>query len=415
MKTKLSDKSITWATDIEPNTLEQIQEVEKLPMLFQHAAYMPDVHFGFGVPIGSVIALKDCICPVQIGVDIGCGMGAVKFGVKADVFNREDLTKICDEIKKVVPVGFAHHQKVPGKWNKLELFMGGPGRHSLLAPILDRNENLKSTPEVEEYIMKQLGTLGGGNHFIELQVDEGGYLWAMLHSGSRNMGKLVCDYYVKLTEEEHKKWYIPHPKDLAWIPVDTKLGQDYLTAMNFCLEFAMESRKRMMDKVIGVVMQALETKADLTDIQVDEEINIHHNYVALEKHFNHNVWVHRKGATSAKKGQKGIIPGNMSKDSASFIVEGLGNPVSFMSCSHGAGRKMGRMDASRRVTEEEANKAMGDVVFDGWRTIKKGKLKGKVDLGECHQAYKDIYEIIANQVDLVKPIVTLKALATLKG
>lgn len=366
--------------------VEQVENLAKLPFAFHHIALSPDGHVGFGMPIGGVLATKDVIVPNAVGVDIGCGMCAVKTSLTE--IDKETLKKIMGEIRKVIPVGFNKHKEM---------------QNELLMPI-DVNEffgegKLPICYQEFENARKSLGTLGGGNHFIEIQKGSDGYIWIMIHSGSRNLGKQVADYYNKVAIELNKKWYSYQGKELAFLPVDSEEGQAYLREMQYCVEFALANRKLMMDRVKECILNEL-------DCEFDDIINIAHNYASLENHFGKNVWVHRKGATSAKKGEVGIIPG--SQGTKSYIVKGLGNPESFMSCSHGAGRKMGRNEAIKNLNLEEEIKRLDDMgVIHAIRGIK--------DLDEAPGSYKNIDEVMENQKDLVEILVELTPLAVIKG
>lgn len=381
-----------WLEDIEDGAMQQIKNIANLPFVYKWVAVMPDSHQGYGMPIGGVVALKNIISPNMVGVDIGCGMCAVKTDILVEGMNEEVFKNILGRIRNVVPVGFASHQE------KQDDSLMPEVPHEILSSnyiVGQEYENAK----------KQLGTLGGGNHFIELQKDRDGYLWIMLHSGSRNLGKKVCDFYNEKAAELAKKWYIPNvvEQDLAYLPVDTDEGQAYIKEMQYCVDFAFANRRLMMDRVLECVRDVFGQFAQ------DPMINIAHNYASLENHMGANVWVHRKGATSARKDEVGIIPGSMG--TKSYIVKGLGNPLSFMSCSHGAGRLMSRSKASQTITEEEANEAMKGVIYGRWGKTRKGEL----DFGEAPQAYKDIDVVMENQKDLVEIMVELKPLAVVKG
>ena len=261
-----------------------------------------------------------------------------------------------------------------------------------------------------ELANRNLGTLGGGNHFIELQVSEpigddpGGKVWLMLHSGSRNLGYQIAKNYDKAAQELNAKWFSRLPsKELAFLPVEEVLGQSYIRDMNFALEYARENRGRMLESFQCAVMEVF------PDVEFGRRVNIHHNYAALEKHFGKNVFVHRKGATSAKEGELGIIPGSMG--TKSYIVKGKGNRDSFMSCSHGAGRTMGRMEYNKTHSVEDADKEMEGIVFHGWGTDR----KGNPDISESPGAYKDIDAVIEAELDLIEPIVKLRPLGVVKG
>ncbi len=311
-----------------------------------------------------------------------------------------------------MPVGEGQAHKKMQKWDGFTDYLNLLGISS--ADTFDFNH-----PGIPKWLNKRcwelawanLGTLGGGNHFIEMQKDQDGKLWLMLHSGSRNLGYTIASYYHKLAQKINLENHVDLPnKDLAFLRLDSKAGSAYIRDMNFALKYAMENRKRMMNVFKNAISD------HLNDIDFDQEINIHHNYAALEEHESIEVWIHRKGATSAKKDELGIIPGSMG--TSSYIVKGLGNPESFESCSHGAGRKMGRMEACRKLTIEECDASMKDVVFDRWKPARKFGRKNKgglMDLGEAPLAYKNIDEVIQAQTDLVEPLVKLEPLGVIKG
>jgi len=282
-----------------------------------------------------------------------------------------------------------HHEK-KGQFNHQEEAQKWEG--------FDRAPDIKIIQQELNSARKQLGTLGGGNHFIEFQKDEQENIWVMLHSGSRNFGLKTANVYHKQAQALCERWHVQLPdKDLAFLPIDDLVGQEYYTAMSFCLDFAAANRAHMMRAVIDVVR-------DITGAETFDEVNIHHNYAAKEHHYGKDVWVHRKGATRVREGERGIIPGSMG--SFSYIVEGLGNPQSFHSCSHGAGRKMGRKEAGRKLSLEEEQAKMAGIVH-GLRTVG--------DLDEAPGAYKDIDEVMEQQSDLVKILVRLKPLGSIKG
>jgi tRNA-splicing ligase RtcB len=253
--------------------------------------------------------------------------------------------------------------------------------------------------------LKSIGTLGGGNHFIEIQKGSDGHIWIMIHSGSRNLGKQIADHYDKIARELNKKWYseVPDKWELAFLPVNSKEGQSYIREMNYAVEFALANRKLMIDRVIEIFQKEL-VGFENPETKFNEMINIAHNYARQENHFGKNVWVHRKGATSAREEEIGIIPG--SQGTKSYIVKGKGNPESFESCSHGAGRKMGRKQAQRSLSYEEEIKKMGSVIHG---------MRGEKDLDEAPGSYKDIDVVMQNQKDLVDIVVELSPLAVIKG
>ncbi len=367
-----------WLNDIEEGALQQARNLANLPFIHKWVAIMPDSHQGYGMPIGGVIAADGVIIPNAVGVDIGCGMGAVKTSTSG--IDTDTLKLIMGRVHEAIPVGFNHHADAQD-WEGF-----------------DRAPDLKIIQQELNSARKQLGTLGGGNHFIEFQQDEAGTLWVMLHSGSRNFGLKAANVYHKQAQVLCERWHVSLPdKDLAFLPIIDQAGHDYYAAMSFCLDFAQASRDHMMQAVMGIV-------SEVTGGSEVDRVNIHHNYASMENHFGKNVWVHRKGATRVQAGERGIIPGSMG--SSSYIVEGLGNPDSFHSCSHGAGRKMGRKDAGRRLNLEEEQAKMAGIVHG---------LRNASDLDEAPGAYKDIDQVMENQTDLVKIAVRLKPLGSIKG
>lgn len=393
----------SWCKDIEPDAFKQAADLAAHPVIDMHVALMADCHIGYGMPIGGVIACRDAVIPNAVGVDIGCGMGAVKTSLTIEeIGEAKDIRGILNAIKLLVPVGEGKsHTKSQGWYGfaeyEDEIAKNVPDWFNRSDLVRDR---------------KNLGTLGGGNHFIEIQASEDGTIWLMLHSGSRNLGYRIASYYNKLAIELNSKARVEIPsKDLAFLPAASKEGLNYIRDMNFALRYAHENRAKMMATVRAVMAD------HFASIKFVEEINIHHNYAAYERHFGRDVWIHRKGATSARKNELGIIPGSMG--TPSYIVRGLGNPESFNSCSHGAGRKMGRMQASRALTLEECDRAMQGIVFDRWgKAGGFGRKKAKnamYDFGEAPQAYKDIDAVIRSQLDLIEPLVKLRPLGVIKG
>lgn len=390
-KVKIPIKS--WVTDIEDGALDQAVNLANLPFAFRHIALMPDCHQGYGMPIGGVMATHDVVVPNAVGVDIGCGMCAVKTSI-VDL-DKETIKSIMGGskenkggIRSVVPVGFNHQSKKQDeKWMP----------HGTEDPM-----SLHIVSGQYEAARKQIGTLGGGNHFIEIQKGSDGYVWLMIHSGSRNIGLQVAKYYNALAIELNERWFSSVPKkwELAFIPIDSEWFKKYLDEMNYCVQFALSNRRLMMERVKESVFDVL------PDTEFDEMINIAHNYAAMEHHFGKNVLVHRKGATRARDGEFGIIPG--SQGTSSYIVRGLGNHESFESCSHGAGRKMGRKQAQRELDFGTEKKRLDDLgVVHGMRN--------KNDLDEAAGAYKDIAQVMENQSDLVEIVTELKPLAVIKG
>ena len=376
----------SWCNAPQAGALKQALNLADLPFVFKHVCLMPDTHQGYGMPIGGVVAAQGMVIPNGVGVDIGCGMVAVKTSLESETLDKSILKKIMGRIREAIPIGFNHH-KAAQNWDG---FDKAPRVHVV-------------THEIDS-ARYQLGTLGGGNHFIEIQKDENCKVWFMVHSGSRNFGLKIAKEYndiaQKLCAKKYKDIDVGRGESsIAFLPVDSKEGEEYLAAMNFALRFALESRKRMMERLAGCAREVLGFK-------VEQEVNIHHNYAAQETHFSRSVVVHRKGATSAKLGEWGIIPG--SQGTHSYIVKGKGNPESFMSCSHGAGRKMSRHEAQRSLSLVDEIKKMDDLgIVHGIRTPK--------DLDEAAGAYKDIDVVMEEQSDLVEIVVKLDPLAVIKA
>lgn len=387
-----------WTADVEEGALLQIVNLANLPFAYHHIAIMPDVHQGYGMPIGGVLATQGVVVPNAVGVDIGCGMCAVKTSLKE--IDKDMLKKIMGEIRKVIPLGFDHHKEAQEESlmpdNNIETAIE---MNEVKNPVVDREYNSA---------LKQLGTLGGGNHFIEIQKGSDGYIWIMIHSGSRNLGFKVAEYYNKLAIKLNQEWFsvVDKKQELAFLPIEKQEAKDYLSEMKYCVDFALANRKLMMDRIYSIFYKFFEGISFSNIDGTEPMINIAHNYATFENHFGKNVLVHRKGATLARKGTIGIIPG--SQGTSSYIVEGLGNPDSFESCSHGAGRKMGRNDAIRNLNLEEEIKKLDD------QNIVHG-IRNKKDLDEASGSYKDIKEVMDNQKDLVKILVESKPLGVIKG
>jgi tRNA-splicing ligase RtcB len=377
-----------WLEDIEDGALSQAKNLANLPFVYKHIAVMPDAHFGYGMPIGGVMATDDVIIPNAVGVDIGCGMCAMQTSLH-DISN-DKLKQIMAGIRRNIPLGFKHHKQAQDK---------------MRMPGTQKGTTVNDLPVVSrEYknALTQLGTLGGGNHFIEIQKGSDGHIWIMVHSGSRNLGYKVANYYNKLAIDLNSRWGSKIPKNwqLAFLPLSSDPGQQYQQEMQFCVDFALANRKLMMERVQDIFIAAT------APVTFSGFINIAHNYAAMETHYRKNVIVHRKGATSAREDELGIIPG--SQGTPSYIVRGLGNPESFFSCSHGAGRKMGRKEAQRKL---DLDKEIG-------RLNKQGilhSIRHKKNLDEAAGAYKDIDKVVEEQLDLVEVIVTLNPLAVVKG
>lgn len=377
-----------WTNDVEETAMRQIENLTTLPFLHHHLAIMPDVHAGMGMPIGGVLACDGAVIPNAVGVDIGCGMCAVKTNWKMEDLPAHVIRKeIMKGIRARIPLGMDHHKEAQD------------AKYLPQGHDIDKMEIVKRR---QHSILHEVGTLGGGNHFIELQKDEEGNLWIMIHSGSRNLGKQVGDYYNKIAVSLNEKWHsVVSPEiRLPFLPHGTREFGAYWNEMKYCIDFALCNRKLMMERIQEVIADSLK------GIEFEPMINIAHNYAAFEHHFGKDVIVHRKGATLAREGVIGIIPG--SQGTASYIVEGLGNPDSFCSCSHGAGRVLSRKAAIHTL--------------DMKAEVKNLEAKGIIhaircqdDMQEASGAYKDIEEVIANESDLVKVKTKLLPIAVIKG
>ncbi len=377
----------SWCNDPEEGALLQAKNVANLPFIFKHVCLMPDTHQGYGMPIGGVIACKDVIIPNAVGVDIGCGMCAVQ-----TTFNGIPqpglLKEIMGKAREAIPLGVGRKYKSPCEESEM--------------PKENRTKFLDSIYTPARY---QLGTLGSGNHFIELQLDEEKNLWIMVHSGSRHLGHTVCSHYNKIAKKFHQKKGREAPKDLAWLRIDSPEGKEYITDMKYAISYAFLNRQKMISMMMDIVKDSF-LKHTGEKVEFSDIINIHHNYANFEKHFHIDVWIHRKGATSAREGEIGVIPG--SQGDFSYIVRGKGNEESFMSCSHGAGRRLSRSKAIRELDLAKEIRAMDD----------KGILhsvRHRKSLDEAPGAYKDIDRVMEEQKDLVEIIVKLTPLAVVKG
>jgi tRNA-splicing ligase RtcB len=375
-----------WLDDIEEGALQQARNLANLPFTFHHIAIMADAHFGYGMPIGGVMATEDVVIPNAVGVDIGCGICSVQTSLTE--IDQPLLKKIIKAIRQTIPCGFKHH---PTK------------QHSELMPkSAEYSGRLEIITREYENALTQLGTLGGGNHFIEIQRGSDDHIWIMIHSGSRNLGYQVANHYNKVAIQHNKKSRpAVDPKwQLAYLSLHSSAGQKYLTEMQYCVDFALGNRLHMMAQVQEIF------KSLCGYVRFAEPLNIAHNYAAMEKHFGKEVLIHRKGATRAFAQEPGVIPG--SQGSTSYIVKGLGNEESFCSCSHGAGRKLGRKQAQRTLKLQE------EIAHLDKQNILHG-IRSKRDLDEAAGAYKDIRTVLHNQRDLIEVMVRLQPLAVVKG
>ncbi len=380
--------------DVDAASIDQLTNIARLPIVHGHIAAMPDVHMGIGATVGSVIPTFGAIIPAAVGVDIGCGMNAVRLSLKAEQLP-DSLRRVRSAIEAAVPVGFDQHKQDPVKRSTItaldKRLDAIYGQH----PALLKMQKNRGAPTW----VRQLGTLGGGNHFIELCIDEASDVWIMLHSGSRGIGNCIGRYFINLAKKEMEKelGQLPH-KDLAYFSEGRGHFADYAEAVHWAQDYAMTNRREMM----GLIVAAL--KGILPPFQATKEaVNCHHNYVAVEEHLGKQVYLTRKGAIAAYKDQLGIIPGSMG--AKSYIVRGLGNAESFCSCSHGAGRKMSRTQAKKQFKACDLETQT--------QGVECRKDKGVVD--EIPGAYKDIDQVMENQKDLVEVVHTLKQVVCVKG
>ncbi len=389
----------SWCKDIEEGAFQQISNLTNLPFAFHHIAIMPDCHQGFGMPIGGVLATKGVIIPNAVGVDIGCGMTAIQTSLKKEELTRTMLLKIMQQIREAIPVGFSHHSRPQDKIHMPEskTYVDFYGEYKIelskhTHPIVWR-EN--------ESALKQIGTLGGGNHFIEIQYDQDDFVWIMIHSGSRNLGKQICDHYNKLARAKNYFPEVPSKWDLAGLSTESPEGILYIDEMRYALHFAGNNRNLMMHRIMDILRDEFKERYSL-----HKYYGVHHNYAALAEHFGEEVWIHRKGATAAYEGGIGIIPG--SQGTSSYIVKGKGNPDSFMSCSHGAGRAMSRSAAKKnlKIKDEQGRLDKLGIIH---------AIRNEKDLDEAAGAYKSIDEVMRQQIDLVEIVTTLKPMAVIKG
>ena len=383
-------KTWTEGVPVEAEARQQLRNIAALPFVHGHIAVMPDVHLGRGATVGSVIPTRGAIIPAAVGVDIGCGMAAVMTDITASRLP-DSLKAIRAGIEKVIPVGQASHKQPPRRSESAWYSRHKAGYEAIEA----------KHPKIAEKksAALQIGTLGGGNHFIEICLHEADRVWVMLHSGSRNIGNRIGTYFIAKAKEEIEAAGLKlTDRDLAWLGEGSQSFNDYVEAVGWAQDYARSNRDVMMAAVIGVLR---ETWPDLQTLDV--AVNCHHNYVEREEHFGERVWLTRKGAVRARKGELGIIPGSMG--ARSFIVRGLGNPESFESCSHGAGRAMSRTAAKERFTLEEHIAATAHVECR--------KDTGVID--ETPMAYKDIDAVMAAQSDLVEVMHTLRQVVCVKG
>ncbi|MSQ54993.1 MAG: RtcB family protein [Betaproteobacteria bacterium] len=382
-----------YTDDIEPAARQQLVNISRLPVVHHHVAAMPDVHLGIGATVGAVIPTLHAIIPAAVGVDIGCGMIAARLSLSANEIDESRLRKVFDRISREVPVGFEQHEERDARTDAAKPFKRG------LRAILERHPGVEKRVGKKSSWVRQLGTLGGGNHFIEVCVDESQRVWVMLHSGSRGIGNAIGTYFIELAKRDAERSQLVLPdRDLAYFPEGARHFDDYVAAVAWAQDYARANRAEMLD----LVLEALHRHLPPFDVTT-EAVNCHHNYVERETHYGESVWLTRKGAIRAREGELGIIPGSMG--TRSYIVRGKGNRESFDSCAHGAGRRMSRNAAAKRFSTEDLAAQTEGVICR--------KDRGVID--EIPGAYKDIDEVMANQSDLVEVVHTLKQVLCVKG
>lgn len=382
-----------FTNDIDSESIEQLKKMAQLQFVYSHIAVMPDVHVGKGATVGSVIPTKHAIIPAAVGVDIGCGMNAIRLNLKASELP-DNLAPLRHAIERKVPVGFELHKQVKAKASSIIPL------EKRLQPIIKKHSGLiRMLRKFDATWQKQLGTLGGGNHFIELCLDENQDVWVMLHSGSRGLGNVIGTYFIELAKKEaqHRFGHVPD-KDLSYFAEGSNSFNDYVEAVEWAQEYAFENRREMMRLILEAIRPLL------PPFQMTKEaINCHHNYVSQETHFGEDLLITRKGAIRAGQDELGIIPGSMG--ARSYIVKGKANPESFCSCSHGAGRKMSRSKAKLLFSQDD--------LIQQTQGIECRKDSAVID--EIPAAYKDIDQVMANQSDLIEIVHTLKQILCIKG
>jgi tRNA-splicing ligase RtcB (3'-phosphate/5'-hydroxy nucleic acid ligase) len=392
-------KAWTKGVPLEEQARQQLLNAAQLPFIFRWIAAMPDVHWGVGATVGSVIPTKGAIIPAAVGVDIGCGMMAVQTSLRATNLP-DNLKQIREAIEAAVPHGRTHHggSGDRGAWQEIptlnqqnwEALKGGYAAILAKHPKLDRGNHAN-----------HLGTLGTGNHFIEVCLDESDAVWFMLHSGSRGVGNRIGNYFIELARKDMQRFFINLPdKDLAYFPEHTEHFDDYVEAVSWAQDYARVNRQLMMNQIVEAVRNSGVVPPFDAEVKA---INCHHNYVARESHYGENILVTRKGAVRAREGDLGIIPGSMG--ARSYIVRGKGNSESFHSCSHGAGRAMSRAEAKRRFTVEDHAR-----MTEGVECRKDAEV-----IDETPAAYKPIDAVMAAQTDLVEIVHTLHQVVCVKG
>ncbi|MDF2047890.1 MULTISPECIES: RtcB family protein [Microbacterium] len=386
---KLTERLVSWASLIDDKTIEQARTSSTMPFIHPHLALMPDAHLGLGATVGSVIPTLGAIMPAAVGVDIGCGMIAVKTQFHASDLEGRDLAELRQQIERAIPLS------------------AGRDNRKIVATAEPRVAELEALAEKAEFDpaayaghwRNQLGSLGSGNHFIEISLDENDDVWMFLHSGSRGVGNRIAQHHIKVAQRLAKQWWIelPHP-DLAYLVEGTPEFTRYIRELRWAQHFALLNREEMMDRVANQLGRFLDTP-----VEERERINCHHNFTESERHFGKQVWVSRKGAIMADAGRPGLIPGSMG--TASYVVEGKGNPLSLNSSPHGAGREYSRSAARKTFTHEQLREAMAGIEYRDTDAF----------IDEIPQAYKPIDRVMADAADLVTVRHTLRQIVNVKG
>ena len=382
---------LSWlpAEQIEDSALRQIENLAGMPFIFRHVAVMPDCHFGMGATVGSVIPTHRAIIPAAVGVDIGCGMIAVKTPLqRADL--PDDLSDIRKAVEHQVPLSAGHYNRSIKKTAK--------PRIEQLAAKAAELERLEFYDKIAKNWRKQLGSLGSGNHFIEIVLDEDDYAWAFLHSGSRGIGNRIATHHIGIAKKLMEKWYINLPDpDLAYLVQDTPEFDEYIADLEWAQEFALLNREEMMERIIRILQYRC------GDFEEVERIQCHHNFTKREHHFGQNILVSRKGAIEAREGQLGLIPGSMG--TRSYVVRGKGNAASFNTAPHGAGRRMSRSQARQTFTMDDFDRDMVGIEVN----------RSEAFLDELPGAYKDVDLVMEQSSDLVEIVHTFRQILNVKG
>lgn len=387
MPYKHNEKLLVWASDVDGETLAQAARTATMPFIFRHVALMPDAHLGKGATVGSVIPTKGAIIPAAVGVDIGCGMIAVRTNIHRSELSDEQLAAIRDEIRTTIPSGTS----------KAHAYANSNGDKWLRANPPSSRVDKKGW----EKAAQQFGTLGSGNHFVEVSVDADDMIWAVLHSGSRGIGNMLASYHIKVAQAIAEKYMIQLPeRDLAYLIEGTEKFDAYWEDLMWAQAYALANREEMMDALLTAIGNAVGGFSE-----VGERVNCHHNFTARENHFGENILVSRKGAIRAREGDMGIIPGSMG--TSTFITRGLGNKASFMSSAHGAGRRLSRSAAKRELDVESLKAYMKGRVW----------LDDQADsfVDEHPESYKDVFQVMRDQIDLVEIVEHLNAVMNYKG